>query len=220
MPARLWAVATAATALIAAQAVPAGADPDAPDPTPTPTPTVTPTPTPTATPTATPTPIPGFPDLPDFANSVIYVVTVTTTVWTTTTTAPITVVAAPITTTTTTNNNTNSTSTSNASTQSSTAAANVDATKRNGRSNLEINLQGCKRKRVRLAGSQTQLRLPNGTSLVLRVNGRRVGVIDLDGDRAANAKPLPLRIKLRPDGQLTVRRPSGKVLQIQGCSAR
>jgi hypothetical protein len=219
MPARLWAVATAAAALIAAQAVPAGADPDTPDPTPTPTPTVTPTPTPSPTASPTPTPIPGFPDLPDFANSVIYVVTVTTTVTTTTTTAPITVVAAPITTTTTTNNNTNSTSTSNASTQSSTAAANVDATKGKP-ANLEINLRGCKRKKVRLVGSKTQLRLPRGTSLVLRVNGRRVGVLDLNGDRDPKAKPLPLRIQLRADGRLSVYRPSGKVLQIQGCSAR
>ncbi|RKQ86837.1 hypothetical protein C8N24_4852 [Solirubrobacter pauli] len=217
MPARPWAVATAAAALLAAQAVPAGAD--SAEPVPTPTPEPTPTPTPTAAPTATPI-VPGLPEVPDLGGTVIYVVTVTTTITTTTTTAPITVIAAPVTTTTTTTNNSNSSSTTSATTQSPQSAANVAASDRNGRGSLEINLRGCARKRARLDGSRTQLRLPRGTSLVLRVNGRRVGVLDLDGDRGANAKPLPLRITLRADGVLTVQRPSGRVLRIQGCSAR
>ena len=48
----------------------------------------------------------------------------------------------------------------------------------------------------------------------------RVGVIDLSDSRATNAKALPLRVTLRDDGVLTVQRPSGRVLRIQGCSAR
>jgi hypothetical protein len=88
---------------------------------------------------------------------------------------------------------------------------------------MEINLRGCRRTRAaraRVTRSQTTLRLPRGTRLVLRVNGRQVGVLNLDGGRDATAKPLPLRINLRRDGTLAVWRPSGRVLATQGCSAR
>jgi hypothetical protein len=66
---------------------------------------------------------------------------------------------------------------------------------------------------------KAQVRLPPQTTLVVRVNGKRVGTLQLDGGRGANPKPLPLRLQLRADGTLTVRRPSGRVLLTQGCSA-
>ena len=47
---------------------------------------------------------------------------------------------------------------------------------------------------------QTQMRVPRGTQLVVRVNGRQVGVLDLDAGRDAKAKPIPLRIKVRATG--------------------
>jgi hypothetical protein len=61
------------------------------------------------------------------------------------------------------------------------------------------------------------MRLPRGTRLVVRVNGRQVGVLDLGGD--TKGKPIPLRIKVRRDGMLIIWRPSGRVLNTQGCGA-
>jgi hypothetical protein len=205
MPVRPWAVATAAAALLAVHTASAAAT-DTADTDPSPTPT--------------PTPTTGLPDLPDVAGSVIYVVTVTTTITTTTTTAPITVVAAPITTTV--NNNTTNTSNSStsANTQAATPAPPAEAERSRGR--MEINLRGCRQtdEGVRFASMQTQLRLPRNTQLVVRVNGRQVGVLDLGSSSDASAKPIPLRIKVRRDGMLSIWRPSGRVLATQGCSAR
>jgi hypothetical protein len=208
MPVRTWAAATAAAALLAAHTATAAAtDNVETDPPPTPTPT--------------PTPVPGLPELPDVAGSVIYVVTVTTTITTTTTTAPITVVAAPITTTV--NNNTDNTTnnSTSTSTQAAPGAAGAESTSSRGR--MEINLRGCRRRGAagaRFARMQTQLRVPRGTRLVVRVNGRQVGVLDLDAGNDATAKPIPLRISVRRDGMLSIYRPSGRVLETQGCSAR
>jgi hypothetical protein len=202
MPVRPWAAATAAAALLAVHTATAAAtDTVDTDPPPTPTPA--------------PTPVPGLPELPDTAGSVIYVVTVTTTITTTTTTAPITVVAAPITTTV--NNNTANTTNTSSSTSTPAAAPAEDAETSHGR--MEINLRGCRRtaKGDRFARMQTQVRLPRGTQLVVRVNGRQVGVLDLGGDR--KGKPIPLRIKVRRDGMLSIWRPSGRVLATQGCGS-
>jgi hypothetical protein len=205
MPVRTWAAATAAAALLAAHTATAAAtDNVETDPPPTPT----------------PTPVPGLPELPDVAGSVIYVVTVTTTITTTTVTAPITVVAAPITTTVNNTDNTTNNSTST-STQAAPGAEGAEATRSRGR--MEVNLRGCRRRGAagaRFGRMQTQMRLPRGTQLVVRVNGRQVGVLDLDAGRDATAKPIPLRITVRRDGMLSIWRPSGRLLATQGCSAR
>lgn len=204
MPVRLWAAATAAAALLAVHTASAMATDDA------------------ATDPPTPTPVPGLPELPDVAGSVVYVVTVTTTVTTTITTAPITVIAAPVTTTV--NNNSTSTSSNSATSapaQAAPPAAETEQTSRRGR--MEINLRGCRPRDAsgkRFARIQTQLKLPRDTRLVVRVNGRQVGTLDLGGGGSANTKPVPLRIKVRPDGVLSIWRPSGRVLTTQGCSAR
>jgi hypothetical protein len=208
MPVRPWAAATAVAALLVAHTATAAAtDTVGTDPSPTPTPT----------PTAVP---PGLPELPDVAGSVIYVVTVTTTITTTTVTAPITVIAAPITTTV---NNAASTTTNTSTSSSTPAAAPAPGaeTERN-RGRMEINLRGCRRGAAgaRFARMQTQVRLPRGTQLVVRVNGRQVGVLDLGPGGDATAKPVPLRIRVQRDGVLSIWRPSGRVLTSQGCSAR
>jgi hypothetical protein len=176
-----------------------------------------PTPVPTVVP-VTPV-LPGIPATPTDGAWNVYVVTITTTVTTTTVTAPITVIAAPVTTTTTSNNS----NTTNTNSSSSTTAAGAPATKpatsvtaTGKRAELNINLQGCTAKGTP-GRSRAQLRLPRGTTLVVRVNGHRVGTLELD---SAKRRTLPLRLRLRQDGTLTVRRPSGRVLAIQGCSAR
>jgi hypothetical protein len=146
-------------------------------------------------------------------------------VTTTTTTAPITVVAAPITTnvnTSNTTNNSSSTSTSGVAPVAAAPAATVRRTASTRRGRLELDLVGCGRRPVRsgrVTRTQTRLRLPLGTTLVVRVNGHRVGTLDLDGGRGAKARPLPLRVRLRPDGTLAVYRPSGRVLATQACIA-
>jgi hypothetical protein len=204
MPVRTWAAATAAAALLAAHTATAAAT-DNVETEPPPTPT--------------PTPVPGLPELPDVAGSVIYVVTVTTTITTTTTTAPITVVAAPITTTV---NNTDNT-THNSTSTSTQAAPGEERPEETRRGRMEINLRGCRRRGAagaRFARMQTQMRLPRGTQLVVRVNGRQVGVLDLGTGHDAKAKPIPLRIMVARDGTLSIWRPSGRVLATQGCNAR
>jgi hypothetical protein len=220
-----------------------------PVPTPTPTPTASPTPTPTPSPSPTPTPTPtptspgidpvtGLPIPPgEVVNgNIVYVITVTTT--TTTVSAPITVVAAPITTTTNSTSAANTTaSTTNSSTNAGggTPTATVQTGQSGKRGRLTVDLKGCAvparrtksakgmstkpATRRRSADRSAQVRLPRETTLVVRVNGKRVGTLQLDGGRSANAKPLPLRLRLREDGTLTVRRPSGRVLVTQGCSA-
>ena len=215
-----WAVATAAVAVLAAPGARALAD--SPDPSATPVPTVAPTETPTPVPTVPPvaTGLPGLPDPPTDGAWNVYVVTITTTVTTTTVTAPITVIAAPVTTTTTTTTNNSSanssnsasTNTANGGTTTTAPATRVRADGR--RATLDIDLRGCSRVRVR---ARSSVRLPRGATLVVRVNGHRVGTLELDSAKRAT---LPLRLQLRKNGTLIVRRPSGRVLAIQGCSAR
>jgi hypothetical protein len=213
-----WAVATAAVAVLAAPAARALAD--APDPSATPVPTVAPTETPTPVPTVPPvaTGLPGLPDPPTDGAWNVYVVTITTTVTTTTVTAPITVIAAPVTTTTTTTNNSSTNSSNSASTNTvdggpSTPPA-PGALTDGKRATLNIDLRGCTRVRVR---ARSSVRLPRGATLIVRVNGHRVGTLELD---SSTAKTLPLRITLGHNGMLTVRRPSGRVLTTQACTAR
>jgi hypothetical protein len=214
-----WAVATAAVALLAAPGARAVAD--SPDPSATPVPTVTPAPTPVPTVPPVATGLPGLPDPPTDGAWNVYVVTITTTITTTTTTAPITVIAAPVTTTTTTTTNNSSTNSSN-SVASNTANGGTSTVPATGvrtqgkRATLNIDLRGCTRVRGR-ARSWARLRLARGTTLVVRVNGHRVGTLELDSSKA---QTLPLRITLGRNGKLTVRRPSGRVLATQGCTAR
>jgi hypothetical protein len=148
---------------------------------------------------------------------------VTTT--TTTVAAPITVVAAPITTSNTTNMApAGAGALTGAGAGAAAGALNPAPSSRPGL--LVVNLRGCaaparaaKDTTRRPATGRAQVRLPRDTTLVVRVNGRRVSTLQLDGGRGPAAKPLPLRLTLRRDGTLTVRRPSGQVLLTQGCAA-
>jgi outer membrane biosynthesis protein TonB len=207
----------------AADELPAAATPT-PAPAADPTPTLTPTPVPglDPTPTPIPTPIPSV-----VTGTVIYVTTITTT--TTIVSAPITVIAAPITTTinTTTSNASNSTS-SNSSTDS--ASSNSASSNTSAGTNREpaaerfvINLKGCgaagggsptaARTRVRRA----KLHLARNASLVVRVNGRRVTTLHLPSTTQRHPRGVALRLRLSASGMLTIRRPSGSVLAVQGC---
>jgi hypothetical protein len=197
MPAMRWAAAAAVAGVLAGDVAVAAADPP-PDPSQTPVPT----------PAASPTPAPGLPfplPEPTPSGTTIYVVTVTTT--TTAINAPITWVAAPIT-----------TDVTNASTTNGGAAPSLEHTGTGKRAKLEVNLSGCgasapKSKRKR--SQHAQLRLPKSGTLLLRVNGRRVGSLQLP----STSRGVPLRIVLGKDGMLTVRRPSGSVLHVQACTA-
>jgi hypothetical protein len=150
-------------------------------------------------PTPTPTPESTSPDSTPISPTP-YVTTVTTT--TTIVNAPITVVAAPITTTI----NTTSPSTDGAA-----------------REHLVLNLRGCggpggwspiaQRDRVRRAN----VRLARNASLVVRVNGRHVTTLRLPSARR-HPRGVALRLRLSPSGMLTIRRPSGRILAIQGCT--
>jgi outer membrane biosynthesis protein TonB len=210
MPALMWAAAAAVAALLVGDAALASADPP-PEPTPSPTPTASPTPTPTPTPTETPE-LPFPTPTPTPSGTTIYVITVTTT--TTAINAPITWVAAPIT--------TNVTNTSSGTTNSSTVGGGgtTPATlsqRGSGRSaKLEVNLTGCggalpKSTRRK---SSAALRLPQSGTLLLRVNGKKVGSIQL----ASSERGVPLRIMISKSGMLTVRRPSGSVLSLLACT--
>jgi cytoskeletal protein RodZ len=176
-----------------------------PEPPPTPAPAAAPDPTPTPT----PTPDPAAPPEPDPSapapDSVTYVTTITTT--TTTVNAPIIVVAAPITTT--------------LNTSNSTSTSGPDAT--NGklaRERVVMNLKGCGQPgrqtparppdRVRYA----HVRLARDATLVVRVNGKQVATLRLP----TNAQHRALRLRLAPNGMLSIQRPSGRVLAVQGCT--
>ena len=157
-----------------------------------------PTPTPTPSPTPFPTPPPDVPADPNGR----YVITVTNT--TTTVNAPITWVAAPIT-----------TNVSNAGTGTPEGAPITTAP-------LELNLTGCGRRRSAKLSSggkpvsqSAQVRIPASATLLLRVNGRRVGSVQLVGGHSRTG--IPLRVRLGKRGRLTVSRPSGRILGVDAC---
>jgi hypothetical protein len=206
MSALKWATALVVAGAVAAPAGVAAADDD-PAPTPTATPTATATPSPTPTPTPTPTPAAPIDGVGN--GNTVYVITVTTT----TVNAPITWVAAPITTTV--NNNSNSSSSNNTSNNSSSTGS-------NGR--LELNLTGCtktapKAAKLRKAAHQkSQLRVPGQATLLVRVNGHRVGTVQLAG--VTKGKGVPLNVRLDTNGRLTIKRPSGRILQVQACTPK
>jgi hypothetical protein len=182
------AAATAVAGVLAANAAAASAQ----DPTPTPTPTPIPTPPPTP---------PG--------GTTVYVITVTTT--TTNVNGPITWVAAPITTGVTNTSATNTTSTSG-------GAGGTGVTPVSTEEPTELNLKGCSRslraRRARAVVQDAQIRIPRDARLLVRVNGRKVGSLELDG---AGTGSVPLRVRLTADGRLTVRRPSRNLLSTQAC---
>jgi hypothetical protein len=219
MPALRWAAAAAVAGVLAGDVALASADPP-PEATPTPTPTVSPTPTPTPTATATPTPTPA-PELPIPtptplpSGTTIYVITVTTT--TTAINAPITWVAAPITTTVSNTSSTNGT-TSNTVAGSTQPPASLSQTGTGKSAKLEVNLNGCggskAKPKTTTKKTSAQLRLPKSGTLLLRVNGKRIGSIQLP----SSERGIPLRIVLQPNGMLSVRRPSGSVLSILACT--
>ena len=208
------------TALVVAGAVAAPAGVALADDDPAPSPTPTPTPTPTVIPTPTPSPIPppnGPIDGVGNGNTV-YVITVTTT--TTTVNAPITWVAAPITTTV---NNTSSSSNSSSSSNNSNSTSNANRAPGTG-GRLELNITGCRKpsaKHVKApAGRQrSQLRVPGSATLLVRVNGHPVSTVQLAGT-VATGKGVPLNVRLDSKGRLTIKRPSGRILQVQACNPK
>jgi hypothetical protein len=172
----------------------------APDPTPTPTPA------PAATPDPTQTPDPAVPPEPDPSapapDSVTYVTTVTTT--TTTINAPIIVVAAPITT-----------------TLDTTSTGGPDAAgSKLARERVVMNLRGCGQPRGQTPAGPpdrvryAHVRLAREATLVVRVNGKQVATLRLP----TNARHRALRLRLAPNGMLSIQRPSGRVLAVQGCT--
>jgi hypothetical protein len=240
MSARRWAIVPVVVGALAGNVALAGAKEPAParttapssdtpvDPTPATGPGISPASE--ATPTPSPSPDGGTGDRPGptAAGTLVYITTITTT--TTIVNAPIIVVAAPITTTTTTNNTTNSASTNSSST--STAAGNgstlrppgagVDAPQR-----LELDLRGCSRRvpgapvarhaRTRSVVRLSEVRLGRNATLVVRVNRRGVATLRVPTN-ASGTDSVPLQVRLAANGMLTIQRPSGLVLQVQGCT--
>lgn len=213
MPALRWAAAAAVAGILAGDVAVAAADAP-PTALPTPRPPASPTPTESASPTprppaspaptesASPTPAPEKPVLPlptPIPSGTTINVTITTT--TTAVNAPITWVAAPI-------------STSVSSITSNPVARTPGA----GLNRLEVDLTGCAVSSP-AAGHRTlqraKLRLPQSGTLLLRVNGRRVGSLQLP----SGSRGVPLQIELGKDGMLNVRRPSGSVLNVRACTA-
>jgi hypothetical protein len=187
-------------AVLTANVGPAVADEPATEPTPTPVaaPDSTPTPDPAEAPTPEPTPTP----VPPEDGQINYITTVTTT--TTTVNAPIIVVAAPITTT----NNT------------TTAAGGAGA---NGAlERFALSLTGCGRGGSSSPVAQhdrvAHVRLAENATLLVRVNGRRVATLRLPPTAQRRPRGVALRLRLAPDGMLTIHRPSGRVLAVQGCT--
>jgi hypothetical protein len=143
---------------------------------------------------------------PAVSGTTIYVITVTTT--TTAINAPITWVAAPIT-----------SNVSNASTTGGTTTppGSLEQSGAGKDAKLEVDLSGCgapAQKTKSKSSQHAQLRLPKSGTLLLRVNGKRVGRLQLP----STSRGVPLRIVLGNDGMLTVRRPSGSVLHVQACT--
>jgi hypothetical protein len=201
MSALRWAaVPVIAGALSGSVAVAAANEPPpAPTPTPTPTPTTplaspdpTVAPEPGASPTPEPTPTPDPPATG--TGTVVYLTTVTTTTTTTNVNAPITVVAAPITTT----------------LNNKTAPA--------ARERFVMYLTGCGRPgqsaqdRVRYQ----RVRLGSNATLVVKVNGKPVAMLQVPANARRGGQRL--RLRLARNGRLTIRRPSGRILAVQGCT--
>jgi hypothetical protein len=150
-----------------------------------------PPPAPAPTPAATPEPPnPEHSPKPSTAEEGVVYTTVTTT--TTIVNAPITVVAAPITTT-------------------------INSGGNGARERFVLNLTGCGRPTAPRVG-RAQLRLARDASLVVRVNGRQVTTFRLPATAPRHARGVALRLRLAPSGMLTIRRPSGRVLAVQGCT--
>jgi hypothetical protein len=208
MSALRWAAVPVIAGVLTGNVAFAAADEPAPPPTPTPTPAAAPSaPDPTPEPTATPTPEPTTPG-PPATGSVVYVTTVTTT--TTTVNAPIIVVAAPITTT------LNTTTTGTNSAGDPTAGSERGGT----RERLVMNLTGCGRTDRRSPPVEphngvryAHVRLARDAILVVRVNHRRVATLRLP----STARRRTLRLRLGRNGMLSIHRPSGRVLSVQGC---
>jgi hypothetical protein len=192
-------------AVLTANVGPAVADEPAATPTPAPV-TAPPAPdsdsTPAPDPAESPAPEPTPAPVPPEDGQINYITTVTTT--TTTVNAPIIVVAAPITTTT---NNT-------------TAAGGTGA---NGAlERFALSLTGCGRGGSPVASNDrvrsAHVRLAENATLIVRVNGRRVATLRLPPTAQRRPRGVALRLRLAPDGMLTIHRPSGRVLAIQGCT--
>jgi hypothetical protein len=158
-------------------------------------------PTPARPPQLTPAPVPT--PIQPVTGTVVYITTVTTT--TTIVNAPITVVAAPITTTV--NNSTNS------NTHGPARGAGA-------RERFVIDLSGCGAARGQSGIAlhdpvrRAKLRLAPTAVLVVRVNGSRVTTLRLPD----SSRGVALQLRLSRGGMLTIRRPSGRVLSVQGCT--
>ena len=160
----------------------------------------------TPAPTPSPAPDPTTDPAPPETGPANYVTTVTTT--TTIVNAPITVVAAPITT------------TINAIRNLPGGWSPVAARER-----LVIDLRGCGGAPGRSAAPRrtvvrrAKVRLARDASLVVRVNGRRVTALRLPADTSRHRRRgVALRLRLAKNGMLTIRRPSGRILAVQGCT--
>jgi hypothetical protein len=224
MAALRWTAVAAITGLLAGPAAASAQEP-------TPTPTATPVPTPTPTPLPSPVPVP-VPPPPAVAGTVIYIITVTTTTTTTEVNAPITWVAAPITSNTTNTSATNGTTATNVSNTTAGAPGSNGANGADGANGAgatggqtELSLRGCGRvtskraARSRAAIQTARIRVPSDAQLVVHVNGKAVGNLQLDPG-ARKARGIPLRVKLAANGVLTVDRPSGRILRVQACTPK
>jgi hypothetical protein len=203
-------VLTSNAALASAQGSP---PPAVPAPAPAAAPTTDPSPAPTTDPSATPappvsTPAGGGEDHPTDDNGdhhdgsapgTVYYVTTTTTTTTTNVNAPITVVTAPI----------------------STTLGASNPARAAGR--LVLNLGSCARRRP-LARTyrvrRARVRLARNATLVVRLNGRRVAALRVPSAARRRHRPrgVALRVHLAPNGMLTIRRPSGRIMAVQGCN--
>jgi hypothetical protein len=85
-----------------------------------------------------------------------------------------------------------------------------------------MNLTGCG---ASAAGSpvthgrvrRAHVRLARNATLVVRVNGKNVTALRIPS-AARHPHGVALRLRLAPSGVLTIRRPSGRVLAVQGCT--
>ena len=190
MSAIRWAAVPAIAGVLAGPVAVAAAD--EPVPTPTPTPTATPSPSPTPTPSNN-----------TAGDSIVYITTITTTVTTTTVNAPIIVVAAPITT-----------------TVNNPAGGSGRHDAGQARRRVVLNLSGCGQA-PRATGdpsggrARAKVRLARNALLVVRVNGRRVTAVK---PPSGGTRRVPLRLHVTPSGMLRIKRPSGRVMSVRGCT--
>jgi hypothetical protein len=164
-----------------------------------------PPPVPVATPTPAQAPAPGADQPADGdeehhdAPSTVYYVTTTTTTTTTNVNAPVTVVTAPI---------------------GDPVGGTFD---RPAAGRLVVNLGRCARRtplRPSFRVRRARVRLAENATLVVRLNGRRVASLRVPSAPRfrRRARPVALRVHLAPNGMLTIRRPSGRLMTMQGCS--